>query len=105
MLMMILAASVPVAAGTDSRAISFDKGWRFSLSDSPSMSGSGYDDSGWRLLNLPHDWAIEGNFSEDNSSGTGGGALPGGVGWYRKTFDVPSFWNGKQIYIDFDRRI
>ena len=45
-----------------------------------------YNDADWRKLNLPHDWAIEGEFSKDNPSGTGGGALPGGIGWYRKTF-------------------
>lgn len=46
---------------------------------------SDYNDADWRKLNLPHDWAIEGEFSKDNPSGTGGGALPGGIGWYRKT--------------------
>ena len=99
---VVLAATVTVAAKTDSRAVSFDEGWRFSLSDSPEMSVPGYDDSSWRKLNLPHDWAIEGNFSESNPSGTGGGALPGGVGWYRKTFRLSPSMRGKQVYIDFD---
>lgn len=99
---MVLAAAVTAVAKTDSRAESFDKGWRFSLSDSPAMSAPGFDDSSWRRLDLPHDWAIEGNFSEDNPSGTGGGALPGGVGWYRKTFRLSPSMKGKQIYIDFD---
>lgn len=100
-LLLVFAAASAVAK-TDSRAISFDKGWRFVLADSPEMSKPGYDDASWRGLNLPHDWAIEGNFSEDNPSGTGGGALPGGVGWYRKAFDMPASWKGKQVYIDFD---
>lgn len=101
MLISVLAATF-TAAGADSRSISFDKDWRFSLSDSGEMSSPGYDDSSWRQLNLPHDWAIEGNFSKDNPSGTGGGALPGGVGWYRKSFDMPASWKGKQVYVDFD---
>ena len=102
MLMSVLALALPALARTDSREVSFNKGWRFSLSDSPAMSAPGYDDSSWRSLSLPHDWAIEGKFSKDNPSGTGGGALPGGVGWYRKTFDVPASWKGKDVYIDFD---
>ncbi len=99
---VLLACAVNAWAGGDSRAISFDKGWKFSLGDDNNYSSPGFDDSSWRSLNLPHDWAIEGNFSEDNPSGTGGGALPGGVGWYRKTFSFTSDMKGKQIYIDFD---
>ncbi|MDE7474306.1 MAG: hypothetical protein K2M71_01615, partial [Duncaniella sp.] len=64
----------------DPRAKSFNDGWRFALGDEPEMSRKDFDDSSWRELTLPHDWAIEGNFSKDNPAGTGGGALPGGVG-------------------------
>lgn len=67
---------------------SFDSGWLFMLGDDVSMSKPGYDDSGWRHLNLPHDWAIEGDFRDGNPSGAGGGALPGGIGWYRKHFTL-----------------
>lgn len=51
---------------------------------------------------MPHDWAIEGEFSKDNPSGTGGGALPGGIGWYRKTFTADKADEGKRYRIDFD---
>lgn len=86
----------------DSRAISFNDGWKFHLGDDTLFVSPDYDDSAWRSLVLPHDWAIEGNFSKDNPSGTGGGALPGGIGWYRKTFTLPASDKDKQIYIDFD---
>ncbi len=67
----------------------FNDGWRFLLADKTAdYSGTNVDDSAWRTLDLPHDWAVEGDFSQDNPSGTGGGALPGGVGWYRKTFTL-----------------
>ena len=66
----------------------FDAGWRFILADSAQMAGSSYQDGHWRMLNLPHDWAIEGDFLASNPSGAGGGALPGGIGWYRKTFTL-----------------
>jgi beta-galactosidase len=62
----------------------------------------GFNDSQWRQLNLPHDWSIEGEFDEKNPAGTGGGALPGGTGWYRKTFNVPATAKGKLVFIDFD---
>lgn len=84
------------------RSDSFNSGWRFNLGDIAGAEGKNFDDSGWRPLSLPHDWAIEGDFSEDNPSGAGGGALPGGTGWYRKNFTIPDNAKGKQIYIDFD---
>lgn len=79
----------------------FDRGWKFSLGAEPKASNESFDDAGWRLLNLPHDWSIEGSFDEKNPSGQGGGALPGGTGWYRKTFLVPASATGKSIFIDF----
>ena len=66
----------------------FDADWLFMLGDSAQMKNNDYADSHWRKLCLPHDWAIEGDFSASNPSGAGGGALPGGVGWYRKHFNV-----------------
>jgi beta-galactosidase len=79
----------------------FDNGWRFSL-HATDASAATYDDSGWRQLNLPHDWAVEGAFSKDNPAGAGGGALPGGLGWYRKTFTLNESDATKHIFIDFD---
>lgn len=81
---------------------SFNDNWRFSLGDVEGASVFTFDDSEWRQLNLPHDWAIEGEFSKDNPSGTGGGALPGGIGWYRKTFVADEAYAGKKVFIDFD---
>ena len=81
---------------------SFNDNWRFSLGDVEGASVFTFDDSEWRQLNLPHDWAIEGEFSKDNPSGIGGGALPGGIGWYRKTFVADEAYAGKKVFIDFD---
>jgi len=78
---------------------SFDAGWLFRLGDDPAMSDAGYDDSSWRSLNLPHDWAVEGDFSVWARSGAGGGSLPGGIGWYRKHFTASPQAN---LFIDFD---
>lgn len=100
--MCFFANAVSLWATGDSRAVSFDKGWKFSLGDSSLYAVPAWDDSSWRNLDLPHDWAIEGRFSKENPSGTGGGALPGGIGWYRKTFTFSPTWKGKELYLDFD---
>ena len=82
--------------------INFNKDWRFNLGDVTNGQAPDLDDSKWRALNLPHDWSIEGEFDEKNPAGFGGGALPGGTGWYRKTFVLPVSANGKSVFIDFD---
>lgn len=86
----------------DLRRVDFSNDWCFQLGDEPAAMAPDYDDSAWRKLNLPHDWAIEGDFSPHNPSGTGGGALPGGIGWYRKTFTPDANASDKRLYIDFD---
>ena len=92
-----------IACGATARErINFDKGWRFALADSVQMSALDYNDSKWHTLNVPHDWAIEGDFSASAPSGNSGGALPGGIGWYRKTFTVDNADKGTMMYIDFD---
>ena len=80
----------------------FDQGWRFNLGDVQGGESQNLNDGSWRQLNLPHDWSIEGKFSKENPATPDGGALPGGIGWYRKTFSVPASSKGKQVYIDFD---
>ena len=81
---------------------SFDHAWRFHLADVAGAQEVSFNDSAWRALDLPHDWSIEGAFSEQNPAGVGGGALPGGIGWYRKTFSLPAGDTGKIVFIEFD---
>ena len=88
----LFVASICVANPRVGRKVSFNDRWQFKLGDN----------SQWRQLNLPHDWSIEGQFSEKHPAGTGGGALPGGLGWYRKTFTIPAGAKGKRIFIEFD---
>lgn len=105
LLLVLGACSSGISKNINDR-VAFNDGWSFRLqesSDTVGYTSLDYDDSQWRKLDLPHDWAIEGSFSEDNPSGTGGGALPGGIGWYRKTFETPSGMNANdRIFIDFD---
>ena len=95
-LLFILATVFQV--GQARERICFDSDWRFVLADSTQMSAVDYDDSHWRVLSLPHDWAIEGDFYAGHPSGAGGGALPGGVGWYRKHFRVDSLERRVESY-------
>lgn len=80
----------------------FGADWKFYLGDITKGQEPGFDDSRWRVLDLPHDWSIEGEFSKDNPAGVGGGALPGGIGWYRKTFSVPESEKDRLTFIRFD---
>jgi beta-galactosidase len=80
----------------------FCRDWKFHLGDVRNGQEPGLNDSQWRVLDLPHDWSIEGAFSKDNPATPGGGALPGGIGWYRKEFIVPESESNRLIFIDFD---
>jgi beta-galactosidase len=67
-----------------------------------------FDDSEWRPLNLPHDWAVELPFVDDRSL-TSHGFKPLGrkypetsIGWYRRTFTVPKEDEGRRVYVNFD---
>ena len=80
--------------------IDFNKGWKFFLGNDSNAVSINYNDAKWRMLNLPHDWSIEGSFSEKNPATNQGGALPGGIGWYRKTFTGPSSAKNKNITIE-----
>jgi beta-galactosidase len=80
--------------------INFNSDWKFSLSDNILYAAQKYQDKDWRTLKLPHDWSVEFDFSDKN---TGRNAfLPGGIAWYRKTFEVPNDYKDKHIEIQFD---
>lgn len=82
--------------------LDFDRDWRFHLGDVAGAEAMGFPDTAWRPLDVPHDWSIEGEFSDTNPAGVAGGALPGGIGWYRKTFSVPVTDSGRLVFVDFD---
>ena len=98
-----------------------DPGWRFFLGEPPEtepgdtkldhfpnagthvLGGAAhpdFDDSGWRQVDLPHDWAVEGSF--EPQANPYHGFLPVGVGWYRKTFEIPKADKAYRFYLEFD---
>ncbi len=80
----------------------FDGNWRFNLGDIQGAEATGFDDGQWRQLNVPHDWSIEGPYSQNAPTGGGGGYLPTGIGWYRKHFTLPASAAGRVVWIEFD---
>lgn len=82
------------------RKIDFD--WRFHLGDPKDAQAASFDDKAWRLLDLPHDWSIEGKIEQTNPASWHGAYLPGGIGWYRKKIAWDDSWKGRNVFIDFD---
>jgi beta-galactosidase len=101
-LFALLVAPYAAVAQRERAILPFDRAWRFHLGDLAGAQEASFDDSGWRTLDLPHDWSIEGAFSDTNPAGASGGALPGGVGWYRKTFSVAERDTGRLVFVEFD---
>lgn len=100
---LMTAALLAALASQARERSSFDQGWRFLLADSAQMATAEYNDTWWRLLDVPHDWAREGDFFVGHPSGAGGGALPGGIGWYRKTFTLSDYDSARDRYfLEFD---
>jgi beta-galactosidase len=96
----------------DGRKSCIDEGWKFHYG-AVNASAVDYDDSGWRILNLPHDWSVEtdaaaatgehvGPFAKNNVGGSAVGQTVGGEGWYRKAFTLSSDDADKQISLYFE---
>ena len=99
----LLLPAQTISAQSAARVImDFNKNWKFALQDDSTARNTQFTDAGWRLLDLPHDWSIEGDFKKDHPATTQGGALPGGTGWYRKSFVVADSLRDKNIAIEFD---
>jgi beta-galactosidase len=102
LLLVLLFSSCTSSSSKIRRIESFNKNWKFHLGNFTNGHKIDLNDSQWRVLDLPHDWSIEGEFNQDNPATPGGGALPGGIGWYRKSFTVPEADSQKLIFVDFD---
>lgn len=101
LLMFALLISYNADAQLSGRKVeNFNLDWKFYKGNVPDGQNPLLNENGWRTLDLPHDWSIEGPFSKDYASGTG--FLPGGIGWYRKSFIIPSSEKNHKIFISFD---
>lgn len=101
LLIMCLVSCSKEVAFTSVEDQNFNKDWLFVKDSFPGAEAEDFSDSNWRKLDLPHDWSIEGPFSNDNNARTGG--LPvHGVGWYRKHFTIDKAHKDKQVAVEFD---
>jgi beta-galactosidase len=120
LMLVLLNIHTSIAQDTGNGRFSLDKGWRFHLGDIPfpvitghSMSYDNakagkawgaaapeYDDTNWRLLNLPHDWAVEQPF--DSTANLSQGYKQRGIGWYRRGFKIDEADHGKNLELQFD---
>jgi beta-galactosidase len=89
------------SGGTDRRLL-FVEDWKFSLGDDSTAGAPDYSDQNWRMLDLPHDWSIEGRIDRQNPTGQPGGYFPAGIGWYRKHFHAPPSWRNKRVSVYFE---
>ncbi|WP_158275723.1 sugar-binding domain-containing protein [Marinilabilia rubra] len=71
------------------------------LGDVDKAYAPAFNDDSWRMLDLPHDWSVEQNYTTDETAGSTG-FLPTGIGWYRKLFVIPETSRDKKIHIEFD---
>ena len=91
-----------VVSGAADETFDLDRGWKFQLGDSAQASKAGFDDQAWRTLDVPHDWAFEAPYARNGAQKANGGYKPGGIGWYRKSFELPDSFAGKRVSIRFD---
>jgi len=98
-ILLLLLCSVATAQRTIK---DFNDNWKFLLGDDSAAKEITYDDSKWRTLTLPHDWSIEGSFSDKYPTTVNEGALLAGVGWYRKTFTLSRIYRERKVFIEFE---
>ena len=78
----------------------FNEGWTFHKGDFANADKPAVNEADWKAVELPHDWSIEGPFAEQWASATA--YLPGGIGWYRKAFDIAPTMRLKRLFLYFD---
>ena len=99
-ILLFLSANIMTSQSFKRERLLFDLGWKFHLGDLNAAKEPAFEDAAWRSINLPHDWSIEADFDSKLASCIA--YLPGGFGWYRKTFDIPNSYKGKTVTIQFD---
>lgn len=102
LIVFIVIVSCATAQKNNTTSIPFDFDWKFALNDQPGADRSEFNDSKWRLLDVPHDFSIEHPFDSTAATGGGGGYTYSGIGWYRKHFKTEPGFSGRKIGILFD---
>jgi hypothetical protein len=99
--LLFLILPLSLAAGNGfGESVKINNNWKFTLSDVRNGESVDFNDSRWQNISLPHDWSVKGQLSPTLASCTG--YLPGGIGWYRKTIDIPTDREGEKVYLYFE---
>ncbi|TYR38022.1 DUF4982 domain-containing protein [Sphingobacterium phlebotomi] len=98
---LVLFVAVMPSMAQPREAIDFNGDWFFTLEDDLQFRRADFSPTNWKKVSLPHDWSIGFDFGEEYPAGNAGGALPGGVGWYRKTFQLPKKDKGSHHILYF----
>ena len=102
-IMLPLLLACTICWGAERLHQSFDFDWRFTLAAPAGAEAPGFDDSAWTSVQLPHDWSMTLPYLSPEEGGKGSmGFMQGGLGWYRKTFAVPTAWKGRRVSLEFD---
>jgi beta-galactosidase len=80
----------------------FDAAWHFRRGDIANAEQRAFDDRSWQIVDVPHDWSIEGPFDRNARAGGAGGFLPTGVAWYRKHFNLQAEKRGRRFFVELD---
>ena len=80
----------------------FTENWKFYKNDTIKSLNEALNANAWQAIDLPHDWSVYQEFDENSSAGIGGGALSGGVGYYKKSFNIPVEDSARLHKIQFD---
>ncbi len=103
---MMLISLLMIACSQEKESVekdyNFNDGWKFNRGDHPEAINYEFNDKEWEMVDLPHDWSIEGPFSKFNPARCRGAWLPAGICFYRKSFELPKGSEGKKISIYFD---
>lgn len=119
LIILIILLSCAATIQAQRQQVLLDKDWKFTQEDNPNSYESGFNDSKWQSVTIPHDWAIYGPFDRNNDlqnvavtqnfeaqaslkTGRTGGLPYVGTGWYRRTFNVENYTSGKQASLLFD---
>lgn len=102
-ILLILWLSASTIFGHAQRTVTnFNNNWQFILEDNSNFSKENFNDNSWSTLNIPHDWSFEKGVRSGGDQGQGGGYHDGGVGWYRKYFEIQENSLSNIVYINFD---
>ena len=99
-IILILSGIISYAQVIPDQKINFD--WQFQLVESNELKVNELSNTQWSNVDIPHDWGIEGSYSQENQADWQTGFLPTGIGWYQKTLSYADEWDNKDVILHFE---